>query len=115
MAKLPDAVFVIDTKKEQIAVDEARKLKIPVIGIVDTNSDPEQVDYVIPGNDDALRSIRLFTSRIADAIVAGRLMRESARAETAADFEGDKGARPAPPRRPRPEAPPAPAAAPASA
>ena len=115
MAKLPDAVFVIDTKKEQIAVDEARKLKIPVIGIVDTNSDPEQVDYVIPGNDDALRSIRLFTSRIADAVVAGRTMRESARAETAADVEGDKGARPAPPRRPRPEAPPAPAAAPASA
>ncbi len=114
MAKLPDAVFIIDTRKEQIAVDEARKLKIPVIGIVDTNSDPEQVDYVIPGNDDALRSIRLFTSRIADAIVAGRSMRESARAETAADFEGDKGARSVP-RRPRPEAPPAPAAAPASA
>ncbi|HOG30324.1 MAG TPA: 30S ribosomal protein S2, partial [Vicinamibacterales bacterium] len=95
MAKLPDAVFVIDTKKEQIAVDEARKLKIPVIGIVDTNSDPEQVDYVIPGNDDALRSIRLFTSRIADAIVAGRSLRESARAEAAADA-GAHGARPAP-------------------
>ena len=83
MSRLPDAVFVIDTRKEQIAVDEARKLKIPVIGIVDTNSDPEQVDYVIPGNDDALRSIRLFTSRIADAIVTGRSMRESARAEAA--------------------------------
>ncbi len=111
MAKLPDAVFVIDTKKEQIAVDEARKLKIPVIGIVDTNSDPEQVDYVIPGNDDALRSIRLFTSRIADAIVAGRSLRESARAEAAADA-GAHGARPAPGRS-RPDAPPA--AAPASA
>jgi len=114
MAKLPDAVFVIDTKKEQIAVDEARKLKIPIIGVVDTNSDPEQVDYVIPGNDDALRSIRLFTSRIADAIVAGRGLRESARADAHADA-GDAGAHP-PVRRPRPDAPPpAPAAAPASA
>jgi small subunit ribosomal protein S2 len=113
MAKLPDAVFVIDTRKEQIAVDEARKLKIPVIGVVDTNSDPEQVDYVIPGNDDALRSIRLFTTRIADAIVAGRSMRESARAEAAA--ESAAAGRP-PVRRPRPDAPAAPpAASPASA
>jgi small subunit ribosomal protein S2 len=107
MAKLPDAVFVIDTRKEQIAVDEARKLKIPVIGIVDTNSDPEQVDYVIPGNDDALRSIRLFTSRIADAIVAGRAMRESARAD-ADDQAGRRAA-----ARPRTDVPPAaPTAAP---
>jgi small subunit ribosomal protein S2 len=111
MGKLPDAIFVIDTRKEQIAVDEARKLKIPVIGIVDTNSDPEQVDYVIPGNDDALRSIRLFTSRIADAIMAGRSLRESARADAA---EAEQASRAA--RRPRPEAPPAaPAAPPASA
>jgi small subunit ribosomal protein S2 len=111
MSKLPDAVFVIDTRKEQIAVDEARKLKIPVIGIVDTNSDPEQVDYVIPGNDDALRSIRLFTSRIADAIVAGRSLRESARAEAADEQAARRAA-----ARPRPEAPAAqPAAPPASA
>jgi small subunit ribosomal protein S2 len=111
MSRLPDAVFVIDTRKEQIAVDEARKLKIPVIGIVDTNSDPEQVDYVIPGNDDALRSIRLFTSRIADAIVAGRSLRESARAEAADEQAARRAA-----ARPRPEAPaPAPAAPPASA
>jgi small subunit ribosomal protein S2 len=109
MAKLPDAVFVIDTRKEQIAVDEARKLKIPVIGVVDSNCDPEQVDYVIPGNDDALRSIRLFTSRIADAIVAGRSMRESARAE-AADEQAARRAAP----RPRADVPP-PAAPPASA
>ncbi|MFO7692930.1 MAG: 30S ribosomal protein S2 [Vicinamibacterales bacterium] len=109
MGKLPDAVFVIDTRKEQIAVDEARKLKIPVIGIVDTNSDPEQVDYVIPGNDDALRSIRLFTSRIADAIVAGRSLRESARAE-AADEQANRRAA----ARPRADVPP-PAAAPPSA
>jgi len=109
MAKLPDAVFVIDTKKEKIAVDEARKLKIPVIGIVDTNCDPEEVDYVIPGNDDALRSIRLFTSRIAEAILSGRAMRESIKADAPHDDE----ARPAA-RRPRPDAP-APAAPPASA
>ncbi len=109
MAKLPDAVFVIDTKKEKIAVDEARKLKIPVIGIVDTNCDPEEVDYVIPGNDDALRSIRLFTSRIAEAVLTGRTMRESIKADAHQDDE----ARPAT-RRPRPDAP-APAAPPASA
>ena len=77
MTKLPDAIFVVDTRKEKIAVDEARKLKIPVIGIVDTNCDPDEVDYVIPGNDDALRSIRLFASKIADAIIGGRQMRES--------------------------------------
>ncbi len=112
MGKLPDAVFVIDTRKEQIAVDEARKLKIPVIGIVDTNSDPEQVDFVIPGNDDALRSIRLFTSRIADAIVAGRSLRESARAEAADEQAMRRAAvRPradvAPPAAAPPAAPPA--------
>jgi small subunit ribosomal protein S2 len=77
MSRLPDALFVVDTRHEQIAVDEARKLKIPVIGVVDTNCDPEQVDYVIPGNDDALRSIRLFAAGISDAILAGRGMAES--------------------------------------
>lgn len=80
MSRLPDAVFVIDTRREKIAVDEARKLKIPVIGIVDTNCDPDDVDFVIPGNDDALRSIRLFLSRIADAIISGRGIQESAQA-----------------------------------
>lgn len=78
MSRLPDAVFVVDTQKEKIAVDEARKLKIPVIGIVDTNCDPDDVDYVIPGNDDALRSLRLFLSRIADAAIAGRGLRDAA-------------------------------------
>ena len=78
MGKLPDAVFVVDTRREKIAVDEARKLKIPVIGLVDTNCDPDDVDYVIPGNDDALRSIRLFVSRIADAVIAGRGLKEAA-------------------------------------
>src|SRR5512138_1203169 len=81
MSRLPDAVFIVDTKKEQIAVDEARKLKIPVIGVVDTNCDPDEVDFVVPGNDDALRSIRLFTSHIAEAVNGGRQMRESAQAE----------------------------------
>jgi small subunit ribosomal protein S2 len=71
MGRLPDALFVVDTRKEQIAVDEARKLKIPVIGIVDTNCDPDQIDYVIPGNDDALRSVKLFVSRVADAVIDG--------------------------------------------
>jgi small subunit ribosomal protein S2 len=81
MSRLPDAVFVVDTRKEKIAVDEARKLKIPVIGVVDTNCDPDEVDYVVPGNDDALRSIRLFASKISEAITAGRGMRESRIAE----------------------------------
>jgi small subunit ribosomal protein S2 len=84
MSRLPDAVFIVDTRKEKIAVDEARKLKIPVIGIVDTNCDPDEVDFVIPGNDDALRAIRLFASRIADAVTNGRAMRESRQAEEAA-------------------------------
>ena len=69
--KLPDAVFVIDSNKEQIAVREARKLGIPVVAVVDTNCDPSEVDYVIPGNDDALRAIRLFASKIADSVVEG--------------------------------------------
>ena len=81
MSRLPDALFVVDTRKEKIAVDEARKLKIPVIGIVDTNCDPDEVDFVIPGNDDALRAIRLFASKIADAVISGRDLRESAQAE----------------------------------
>jgi len=81
MTRLPDAIFVVDTRKEKIAVDEARKLKIPVIGVVDTNCDPDEVDFVIPGNDDALRAIRLFASKIGEAVTAGRGMRESRIAE----------------------------------
>src|SRR2546425_6531034 len=110
MSRLPDAVFVVDTRKEKIAVDEARKLKIPVIGVVDTNCDPDEVDFIIPGNDDALRAIRLFASKIADAVLAGRGIRESADAEGARDAsdEGgpDDGRRQArPSRRPRETAP----------
>src|SRR5690349_17657506 len=91
MSRLPDAVFIVDTKKEQIAVDEARKLKIPVIGIVDTNCDPDEVDYVIPGNDDALRSIRLFASRMAEAVINGRGIRESADADNSRGDGSDGG------------------------
>ena len=92
MKSVPDAVFVIDTRKEAIAVKEARKLKVPVIGIVDTNCDPDEVDYVIPGNDDALRAIKLFAGRMADAILAGRGLREARAAESTA---ADKGSAPA--------------------
>jgi small subunit ribosomal protein S2 len=74
MNGLPDLLFVIDSNKEAIAVKEARKLSIPVVAVVDTNCDPDEVDYVIPGNDDALRAIRLFTTKIADAVVEGRAL-----------------------------------------
>jgi small subunit ribosomal protein S2 len=84
MKSVPDAVFVIDTRKEAIAVAEARKLRIPVVGIVDTNCDPDEVDCVIPGNDDALRAIRLFAGRLADAVLAGRAIRESRAVESVA-------------------------------
>jgi small subunit ribosomal protein S2 len=72
MPGLPDVIFVIDSNKEAIAVKEARRLGIPVVAIVDTNCDPDEVDWVIPGNDDALRAIRLFTSKIADSVIEGR-------------------------------------------
>ena len=81
MTGLPDALFVVDSNNEHIAVKEAQKLGIPVVAIVDTNCDPDLVDYVIPGNDDALRSIRLFTSRIADAVIEGRQTAEDKRLE----------------------------------
>jgi len=74
MGKLPDVIFIIDSKKEEIAVHEANRLGIPVVAIVDTNCDPDGIDYVIPGNDDALRAVRLFTSKIADSVIEGRQM-----------------------------------------
>ncbi len=74
--RLPDALFVIDPKKEHIAVQEARKLDVPVVAVVDTNCNPEDIDYPIPGNDDAIRAIKLFASRIADAILGGRSLYE---------------------------------------
>jgi small subunit ribosomal protein S2 len=84
MKKLPDALFVIDTNKEEIAVREANRLGIPVIGVVDTNCDPDGVTYVIPGNDDALRAVRLFASRIADAIIEGQQLAQQKELEQAA-------------------------------
>ncbi len=72
MPDLPSAIFVIDPRKEEIAVHEANKLNIPVVAVVDTNCDPDNIDYVIPGNDDAIRAIRLMTSKVADAVIEGR-------------------------------------------
>jgi small subunit ribosomal protein S2 len=72
MKKLPSALFIIDPRKERIAVAEARKLGIPIVGIVDTNCDPDEIDYVIPGNDDAIRAVKLLTAKMADAIVEGQ-------------------------------------------
>jgi small subunit ribosomal protein S2 len=88
MTRLPDAIFVIDSNKEQIAVREARKLGIPVVAVVDTNCDPTEVDYVIPGNDDALRAIRLFTSKISESIAEGaQLMSDKQIADMSAATE----------------------------
>ncbi len=84
MRRLPDALFVVDSNNETIAVKEARKLGIPVVAVVDTNCDPTLVDYIIPGNDDALRAIRLFTSKVADSIVEGvQMSGDKAQAELA--------------------------------
>ncbi|HZW35596.1 MAG: 30S ribosomal protein S2 [Deltaproteobacteria bacterium] len=87
LRRVPDALFVVDPSREQIAILEARRLGIPIIAIVDTNCDPDLIDYVIPGNDDAIRAIKLFLSKIADAIVEGK----AAYAEKTAS-EGDKEA-----------------------
>ena len=86
MNRLPDALFVIDVRKEEIAVAEANRLGIPVVAVVDTNCSPEHIDYVIPGNDDALRAVRLFASRIADAVLEGQQMLTEGAAE-----EGPEG------------------------
>jgi len=81
MHRLPDAVFIIDTKKERLAIMEATRLEIPVIALLDTNCDPDEVQYPIPANDDAIRAVRLLTSKIADAIIEGKQARESANAD----------------------------------
>ena len=88
MDRLPGAMFVIDPRRERIAVHEARKLHIPVVAVVDTNCDPDEIDYLIPGNDDAIRAIRLMTSRMADACLEGRKRLEETFEES--DEEGDK-------------------------
>jgi len=78
MRGLPDLIFIVDQKRELIAIKEANKIGIPIVGIVDTNCDPDAIDYVIPGNDDAIRAIKLITGKIADAIIEGHKLRESA-------------------------------------
>ena len=85
MSKVPSAVWIVDTKKEHLAVDEARKLGLPVIAILDTNCDPDEVDYKIPGNDDAIRSVTLLTRVIADAVADGLIQRSQARANAGSD------------------------------
>jgi len=120
LERLPNAVFVIDTKKEHIAVTEARKLGLPVVAVVDTNCDPDVIDYVIPGNDDAIRSGSLMCRVIADAVVEGRFIAEHRR-KTAPPAPEDSGPSSAPrPRRAQAAAaaaaaPAAPAAVPAPA
>lgn len=89
MAKLPGLVFVIDPHKEHIAVEESRKLEIPVVAITDTNCDPDVIDYVIPGNDDAIRAIKLFSARIADAAILGaKVYKETARHRATKEDDG---------------------------
>lgn len=97
MRKLPDAVFVVDPQQEEISVKEARKLGIPVVAVVDTNCDPDMVDYKVPGNDDAIRAIRLFCAAVADAVIEGRALYEQSQAaqkgeEQTAQPEGVAGA-----------------------
>jgi small subunit ribosomal protein S2 len=92
MSRIPDTVFIIDVKKEEIAVAEANRLGIPIVAVVDTNCSPEGIDYVIPGNDDALRAVRLFASRIADAIVEGnQIATEGGVVSAEASEEGGEG------------------------
>ena len=91
MTTLPDAMFVIDSNAEEIAVREARRMGVPVVSIVDTNCNPEVVDWIIPGNDDALRAIRLFTSKISDAVIEGKQSLEQSQLAEAKSAEGAEG------------------------
>jgi small subunit ribosomal protein S2 len=102
MTKPPGAIFIIDPKKEAIAVKEARKLGIPIAAVVDTNCDPDDIDYIIPGNDDAIRAIRLFASRMADACIEGAEARE---ASLRTDAEGGEAEAEAPEAEVTEEAP----------
>lgn len=89
MPGLPEVLFIIDSRKEEIAVHEARKLNIPIAAVVDTNCDPDVIDHIIPGNDDALRAIRLFANKIADAVIEGRALVTEQEMEAAAMVEGE--------------------------
>jgi small subunit ribosomal protein S2 len=114
MTDLPDAIFVVDTKKEHNAIMEARKLNIAIVGIVDTNCDPDEVDYIIPGNDDAIRAVRLIVSMMADSVLEGAeaLRIEQEKMQAAAEKEREASGAPAEAAAPAPavEAPQAPAA-----
>ena len=91
MPRIPDVLFIVDPHKEQIAVKEAQKLHIPIVAMVDTNTDPDDIDYVIPSNDDAIRAVRLITSKMADAIVEGKQGQDDAQqAEAAADENAEE-------------------------
>ena len=85
MPRIPDVMFIVDPHKEQIAVKEAQKLHIPIVAMVDTNTDPDDIDYVIPSNDDAIRAVRLITSKMADAFVEGKQGQDDAQQENADD------------------------------
>ena len=91
MDKIPGALFIVDPRKEKIAVAEARKMGIPIVAIVDTNCDPDEVDYVIPGNDDAIRAVKLIAATMANAIIEGRQGEETAAEEEAAEEEKAEG------------------------
>lgn len=92
MKKLPGALFIVDPRKERIAVAEAKKLGIPIVAIVDTNCDPDEIDYVIPGNDDAIRAVRLISAAMADAVMEGKQMNIDAAAEAEAGEEAEAAA-----------------------
>ena len=85
MKRLPDLIYIVDPRKERIAIQEAHKLGIPIVAIVDTNCDPDEIDYIIPGNDDAIRAVKLITSKMADAIIEANQGREHETSETAAE------------------------------
>ena len=101
MNRLPDVVFIIDSNKEEIAVREANKLTIPVVAIVDTNCNPDGIDYIVPGNDDALRAVRLFAQKMADAIIEGQQMAKEGAAEITEAEPAEAGAASTPAEEPR--------------
>ena len=103
MARLPDVIFIIDSNKEEIAVHEANKLNIPVVAIVDTNCNPDGIDYIVPGNDDALRAVRLFAQKMADAIIEGQQMAREGEDGGAEGAEAQGGAGQAAGEEGRPE------------
>jgi small subunit ribosomal protein S2 len=93
MKRLPNVIFIVDARKEHIAIQEARNLGIPIVGIVDTNCDPDEVDFVIPGNDDAIRAVKLIAGKLADAVLEARQGEQDedpGEAETPAEYETEE-------------------------